>query len=214
MQSGIPSFDVASCAHAELIREGKHNEARALEHILTNKVWCGARLLDGGIVQDPEEAICKRCDLGATDTELRRYYKCLANAHIDHPNVTKTQYLCRRAIDEGIDAPCLSFRAIVPRHYLAPLVGWIDENNCRPTFHGPFDKVLRNTCTAGTDGGRDSDKQMTTTRVSVGVAIYDERHDKFACMSAPVLGLQTSFASESGQVVPFLLAQSTSWKGL
>ena len=93
----------------------------------------------------------------------------------------------------------------MPRHCLAPFVGCINEDDCHPSFDGPFDEVLHNICTAGTDGGRDTDKQMTTTRVSAGAAIYNEQHDKFACMSAPVPGLQTIPRAETWSFLQSLL---------
>ena len=44
LDTGMPTLMPASKAHSELTRKGKYVEAKALEHVVTNKVWSGERL--------------------------------------------------------------------------------------------------------------------------------------------------------------------------
>ena len=62
LEDGMPHFGPASSTYDTFVKKGKHAMARALELIITNRSWCGARLLQANIITE-EEAKCKRCSM-------------------------------------------------------------------------------------------------------------------------------------------------------
>ena len=111
LQLGRPHFGPAGKAHADLIKSGEFEAARALECIVCNKSWPGARLLQTEIIE-ASQAICSRCDKGCTETPFHRYYECEANASIDSRLVSRTMDLRQRAATMP-EWECLWFRGIL-----------------------------------------------------------------------------------------------------
>ena len=98
LEGGLPSLLPASKAHKALTRQGRYQEAKALECIVINKSWCGQRLqLDGGA--DDARAMCERCG-SYVESPFHRYYTCEKNRDIDHKDVRDTQHLCHSAASD------------------------------------------------------------------------------------------------------------------
>ena len=91
LEHGSPYLDPAARAHKDLVKQGRLKEAKALECIVTNKSWCGQRILLNGGSDDPR-VMCPRCN-GYVESPFHRYYTCAKNRDILHKNVSDTQHL-------------------------------------------------------------------------------------------------------------------------
>ena len=96
-------------------------KAKAIELIVNNKVWTKQRLLDAGIIE-ADEAMCERCGLHV-ETDYHRYYECIANGHINHEDVTNTEYMSQDA-KRRPHLACMWYRAIMPGNIATIPVGW------------------------------------------------------------------------------------------
>ena len=82
LDQGIPNFSPAAKVYKCLVKEGKLVEARALQVLLTNRAWCGERLLQAGIIEDEAKAVCRRCHLNVLETPHHKFYGCPDNQEI------------------------------------------------------------------------------------------------------------------------------------
>ena len=58
--------------------------------------------------------LCPRCLLGE-DTDLHRYWACLASRRNENLDTKSTQHLCELALQEAPGLPCFWLRGLVPR---------------------------------------------------------------------------------------------------
>lgn len=101
-----------------------------------------------------------------------QYYVCPANKDIDHPDVQKSQYLCRLAGADRIHQ-CKWFRAILPGKMLGNATGWNDEPACIEHEVDDFDHILNTSNQVGSDGAGGQDLEPSTRIAGVGSAVYD-----------------------------------------
>ena len=171
LEDGLPHFGPASTVYDKFVKQGKHVMARALEIIVTNRSWCGSRLLNAGIISE-EEAKCKRCGQDTLETPHHRYYTCPANTDIEAKEVTTTQHL-HKHFKRDTSHCCMWYRGVLPGSLIAKPVGWIDESNCSAIIMGNFADILDRTRTAGTDGGGDKENNPRNRRVSSRAGVFD-----------------------------------------
>ena len=186
---GMPHFGPASSTYDTFVKKGKHAMARALELIITNRSWCGARLLQANIITE-EEAKCKRCSMDILETPYHRYYQCPANDIIGEEEVTNSQDL-HTHVTRDTKHECMWFKGILPGQRVAEPVGWLDEAECEATVLGKFSQILNKTGKVGTDGGGDQEKDPRNRRVSSGAAVFDPDTNDVAMLFAKVPGNQT-----------------------
>ena len=144
MELGTPHFGPAALAHRDLLKEGRTEEAAALECIIANKSWTGERLSNE--IRDVTDAgLCLRCR-GELETPAHRYYTCPKNKSILHKDVQNTMDLVGQACSERQNA-CKWFRGIMPGSSIGNPVGWMDETLCKTVEVGEFTKnSQRNGC--------------------------------------------------------------------
>jgi hypothetical protein len=190
--SGTPHFGPASKAYRDLLKEGLYEEAKALEAIVTNKTWCGHRLLTAGVV-DESGAMCTRCGL-SIETSFHKYYQCLANDGIDSKHLsTKTAlgHSFENAAKRSPQHECKWFRAILPGEAIGEPVGWMPEEMCSAIVKGDFEELLFSTGVAGTDGGGGKDSDARTRVAGSGAVTFDAETNQYASLHARVPGPQT-----------------------
>ena len=78
LERGLPSFEPASKAHANFVRKGDYEKAKAVELAVNSKIWTKQRLLGAKIIEE-SEAMCDRCGGTQLETDFQRYYECSAN---------------------------------------------------------------------------------------------------------------------------------------
>ena len=81
---GKPCIERAAKAYKQLIKEGRHEEAAALQTVILNKSWNARRLSQEGVrMQDdvPHDMRCPRCGHEVED-EWHRYWRCPDNVLI------------------------------------------------------------------------------------------------------------------------------------
>ena len=189
LELGRPHFGPVSKAHAAFIRSEQFEEAKALECLVCNKSWNGARLFHSDIIDYPQ-AMCTRCDSGALETPFHRYCSCKANDLIESDHVRKTQDLCRKAANQP-EWACLWFRGILPGIAIGEPVGWQQASDCIEYEKGEFNEILHRTGEAGTDGGGGSDREPTTMIACSGTAVVDPDTSEIAFSYSKVPGRQS-----------------------
>ena len=189
LEDGLPHFGPASTTYNKLIKQGKHAIARALELIVTNRSWCGSRLLEANIITE-EEAQCTRCDRHTLETPYHRYYDCQANDDITADEVSSTKHL-HKEVSTNTAHQCMWYRGLLPGCKLGKPVGWINESECAAIIMGDFSSIFDRTKVAGTDGGADKESDARVRRVSSGAAVFDPETQEVALLFAQVPGNQT-----------------------
>ena len=101
-----------------LKRLGKKGDSRrraAALTVATGGAWTRTRLQDHGM--DIDTVTCQRCDQGAAETPLHRYYKCPANDCL--ANCKNSEPLAQRAIRTAEDQPAVWYRGLIPSGWTA-----------------------------------------------------------------------------------------------
>ena len=190
LQTGYPLFEPIAKAHKKLIKEGHTEAAKALITVVTNRSWPGDRLLQEGVVDKEEDAICVRCNEGV-DSALHRRWLCKANDCIDHWAIRATKKLKQRATNEFVERACLWLRGLLPHSDLRRQVDWVDEADCEPIVFGNFDAILNKTGVAASDGSGSKEKVKGAAYCGAGVVVIDPETDEVAGIHSLVPGRQT-----------------------
>lgn len=75
LQMGTPDFGPAAKDHRSFIKQGRLDEAKALENIIVNKSWCQHHLLEAGIIEHPE-ATFPKSKQAVAPPPIHRDYQC------------------------------------------------------------------------------------------------------------------------------------------
>lgn len=183
-----------SLAFDKLVRKGRHQEAKALELLVCNKIWCGQRLIEQKLTLDNDRLLCTRCG-EADDTPLHRYYQCRRNKAIDDPIIADTDYICREVAEQP-QSNFLWFRAIVPRAMQGIAIDYIDDDQCHALELGPFTDILRQTGSAGKDGSLDPGCDIKRSHAGSGAAVFTADGNRAAIFISKVAGQQTAPRAE------------------
>ena len=192
LECGMPNFEPASRAHASFVKSGEYKKAKAIELLVSNKIWTKQRLLEAGIISE-DEAMCGRCGLHV-ETDRHKFYECPANNLIGHRDVASTNHFAKEAAGQPHRA-CMWYRAIMAGNIATLPVGWAPTDD-EDSQDSRFEEWLNATGKVGTDGTGGKDRDPRTRRAYAGAAVISPCGKKVAYMHSKVSGRQTVPRSE------------------
>ena len=133
LETGEPDLKIPKKVIASLLKEGKLDEVRALEHIVCHRTWNGTRAHP----KDLALAVCLRCGK-AEDTLMHSYWSCKDHLNSTAQCVEDTQHLVGLAEQEDAEASAYWLGGILPRANALPRPLKVIRAEAHSRSIGPF----------------------------------------------------------------------------